>query len=95
MPIATLHKFYVSLQAGISYITAIKQGNFIREEYSWGGSRFGYFEERKASTVGLPIELKAIFFLNKNIGITTMGYANLNSRISTAGVGLGVVFGKL
>lgn len=94
IPIASIRNFYFSSHAGISYINAIKQGNFIKEEYGWSRSRFRYFKEKKTSTIGFPIELKALFLINKGFGVTAIGYTNLNSKISTAGIGLGVSFGK-
>lgn len=93
IPVINHKHFHVSSYAGISYINAIKRGNFINEQYGWTGTRYRYFEEKKTSTIGLPVEIKTLFLINEDLGITAIGYTNLNSKISTAGYGLGVFFG--
>lgn len=73
IPIARIRNLYFSSHGGLSYINAIKQGNFIKEESGWSGSRLRYFEEKKTSSIGFPIELKALFLIKKGFGITAIG----------------------
>lgn len=84
----------MSISAGISLVTGKRRGELIENSRDWLLTT-DYYEEKKFTTVGLPLHAQFGLAPSNRVGVSWDLFANLNSERSYVAVALSLIIGQL